>query len=80
MCVYQTAVDLLKIFVTPFVLADGVSSCNAREVPLALDTIRQAGGVVTTSESILFQLVGELPAWPIFAQCSILTDPRGRFG
>jgi hypothetical protein len=44
----------------PYVLADGVSSCNAQEVPIALEAIRQAGGVVTTSETILFRLVGEL--------------------
>jgi len=59
-CVLQTALELLRNDIMPYVLADGVSSCNAQEVPIALEAIRQAGGVVTTSESILFRLVGEL--------------------
>lgn len=41
------------------VVADAVSSCNPQEVPIALDRIRHAGGKVTTTESILFQLLGE---------------------
>ena len=40
-----------------YVLADGVSSCNKEEVPLALGRIAQAGGHVTSSESVAFQLM-----------------------
>jgi Isochorismatase family len=41
------------------IVADGVSSCNKEEVPIALARMRQAGAQVTTSESLLYQLQGE---------------------
>lgn len=58
-CVLQTALDLLRAGISVYVLADAVSSCNKQEVPVAYDYIRHAGGVVTTSESIMFQLMRE---------------------
>src|ERR1700722_5464032 len=56
-CVLQTALDLLGCGYAVYVLADGVSSCNKEEVPLALGRIAQAGGHVTISESVAFQLM-----------------------
>lgn len=41
------------------VVADGVSSCNAFEVPVAIQRMRQEGAIIGTSESIAFQLVGD---------------------
>ena len=53
----QTTLDLLEQGVAVHVAADGVSSCNAQEVPIALDRLRSAGAFITSSESLLFQLM-----------------------
>ncbi|KAI0389269.1 hypothetical protein F5Y17DRAFT_462887 [Xylariaceae sp. FL0594] len=43
-----------------YVLADGVSSCNPEEVPLALSRLRAVQGVtVTSSESWLYETMGD---------------------
>jgi hypothetical protein len=56
-CVLQTALELLNRKFAVHVLADGVSSCNKEEVSIALEYIRRAGGHVSTSESVAFQLM-----------------------
>ncbi|PWN41199.1 Isochorismatase hydrolase [Ceraceosorus guamensis] len=56
-CITQTALDLLEQGIQVWIPADGVSSCNAAEVPLALARLKEAGAIVTTSESILFELI-----------------------
>lgn len=58
-CITQTTLDLLAEGHTVYVLADGVSSCNPQEVPLALERLRTAGAVVTTSESWLYECMGD---------------------
>lgn len=55
----QTAMALLADGKDVHVLADGVSSINAEEVPIALARMRQAGASVTTSESLLYEMMGE---------------------
>ncbi|GLB33451.1 putative isochorismatase [Lyophyllum shimeji] len=74
-CVLQTALSLLQPSFrsepyTPYVIADGIASHNAWEVPLVLQRLRQEGAVVTTSESIGFQLIGDSkqPKFKAFSQ------------
>ncbi|KAF2248144.1 Isochorismatase hydrolase [Trematosphaeria pertusa] len=58
-CVTQTTLDLLREGHKVYVIADGVSSCNKEEVPIALARLRQEGAVVTTSESWMYECVGD---------------------
>lgn len=58
-CVTQTALDLLARGHAVYVLADGVSSCNDAETPLALARLSAAGAVVTTSESWIYEVMGD---------------------
>ncbi|KAI0166237.1 Isochorismatase hydrolase [Xylariaceae sp. FL1272] len=58
-CVTQTTLDLLSRGYKVYVLADGVSSCNEQEVPIALARLRSEGAVVTTSESWLYECMGD---------------------
>ncbi|TPX71921.1 hypothetical protein SpCBS45565_g00947 [Spizellomyces sp. 'palustris'] len=58
-CVMQTALELLDHDVNVIVLADGVSSMNPGEVKIAINRLRAAGATVASSESVLFQLMGD---------------------
>ena len=58
-CVTQTVLDALAAGHRVYVLADGVSSCNREEVPVALARLRAEGAVITTSESWLYECVGD---------------------
>ncbi|CCX05088.1 isochorismatase domain-containing protein [Pyronema domesticum] len=58
-CVTQTALDLLREGHRVYIIADGVSSSNPQEVPIALNRLRHAGAVVTTSESWIYEVMGD---------------------
>jgi len=58
-CITQTTLDLLANGHKVYVLADGVSSCNKEEVPIALQRLAKAGAVITTSESLIYECMGD---------------------
>lgn len=55
-CVLQTALDLLALGYQPVVVEDCVSSRKLSDKDVAIARIRQAGGIITTHESVLFEL------------------------
>ena len=56
-CVLVAALDLLAQGYTVHVVADAVTSRTQANWRLAMDQLRQAGAVVTTTETVLFQLL-----------------------
>lgn len=54
-CVTQTTLDLLERGHRVYVIADGVSSINPEERGVALQRLRDAGAIVTSSESVVFE-------------------------
>lgn len=67
----QTVLSILSSGVhTPYIVADGVSSCNSFEISIALDRMRTEGARIGTSESIAFQLMADasLPAFKAFSR------------
>jgi len=55
-CLLQTSMDLIQRNYTPVLVADAVSSRSAFDRDIAIERVRSAGGVVTTVESLLFEL------------------------
>lgn len=55
-CVLQTVIDLIKMGITPVVVADCISSRNPEDKKVALERMSSEGAIITTSESILFEL------------------------
>lgn len=58
-CVLLSALDLLAEGYAVHVPADAVTSRTQASWRLAMDQLRQAGAVVTSTETILFQLLGQ---------------------
>jgi nicotinamidase-related amidase len=56
-CVLMSALDLLAAGYTVHVVADAVTSRTQGNWRLAMDQLRQAGAVVTATETVLFQLL-----------------------
>lgn len=55
-CILQTCLDLLAARFVPVLVSDCTSSRRVTDKLVALQRIRQEGAVVTTSESLLFEL------------------------
>lgn len=56
-CVLQTALDLLAQDVDVFVVCDAVSSQRPYDRTVALQTLKEAGARLTTTESVVFALM-----------------------
>jgi nicotinamidase-related amidase len=55
-CVLQTVIDLTQMGLVPVVVADCISSRNPLDKEIAIERMRAEGALITTSESILFEL------------------------
>ena len=56
-CVLQTVIDLIDRGYLPIVVEDCVSSRNPNDKKIAIERMRKEGAVITTYESILFELL-----------------------
>lgn len=56
-CIQQTALDLIRVDYVPFIASDAVGSRLSSDTYTALARINRAGGEVTTTEAILFELI-----------------------
>ncbi|XP_017468682.1 PREDICTED: isochorismatase domain-containing protein 1, partial [Rhagoletis zephyria] len=56
-CVEQTAIDFLNNGINVYIVADCCTSRLNQDRDLALNRLRDAGCVITTSESIIFNLL-----------------------
>lgn len=56
-CVMQTAIDLIDNGYIPVVVEDCVSSRNPNDKKIAIERMRKEGAIITTYESILFELL-----------------------
>jgi len=55
-------------------MADGVSSINKEEIPIALARLRHAGAVVTTSESWMYECMGDAAIPEFKAMIKVVKD------
>jgi nicotinamidase-related amidase len=56
-CVMQTVNDLIGQGYTPVVVEDCIGSRNPNDKKIAIERMRQSGAIITTYESILFELL-----------------------
>lgn len=56
-CVCQTCLDLLETGFRVFVAADAVSSRTAENHRLGVERMREAGGIIVSTEMVLFELL-----------------------
>lgn len=70
-CVLQTALDLKEAGMTPVIVADAVTSRTPESVDLAKERFRHEGIMMTSTESLLFELTRTSTA-PEFREISRL--------
>jgi isochorismate hydrolase len=69
-CVYQTVLELIKHDLNVHLVRDGICSRNAMDFKAAIHCARAAGAVVTTAETVMFQLLkgSKHPAFKAISQ------------
>lgn len=70
-CVLQTVIDLINLGFQPVLIEDCVSSRNINDKNVAVARMRKEGAVISTYESILFELC-EVSGTPVFKEISKL--------
>uniref|UniRef100_A0A0P5AD42 Isochorismatase domain-containing protein 1 n=1 Tax=Daphnia magna TaxID=35525 RepID=A0A0P5AD42_9CRUS len=58
-CVEQTAMDLISSGITVHIVADATTSRTQEDRLLALERLRQIGCFVSTSENVIYKLIGD---------------------
>ncbi len=56
-CIYQTSLDLLNVGYEVQIVADAVSSRTAENKQVGLNRVKEAGGIITSTEMALFELL-----------------------
>src|SRR5262249_58157935 len=74
-CVLGTALDLLALDFRVYIAVDAVGSRFALDHEVALRRLEQAGAILTTSETCVFEWVGGADH-PKFKQISLLVQER----
>ncbi len=78
-CILQTVLSLFaRKAHKVHIIADGVSSSNAFEVPIALERMRTEGAVIGTSESVAFQLMRDAASSNFKAFSQFIKDEKER--
>uniref|UniRef100_A0A7R9U9A9 Isochorismatase-like domain-containing protein n=1 Tax=Pinguiococcus pyrenoidosus TaxID=172671 RepID=A0A7R9U9A9_9STRA len=76
-CVLQTALDLLFDGHTVFIVKDGVSSSRQNDRVTAINRLENAGAVITTAESVLFDMMRDAKH-PNFREVSKMVKTRAK--
>lgn len=58
-CIYQSAVGVLEKGLTPWIVADGVSSRSLANHELGLIRLRELGAIVGPAEMLVYELLGK---------------------
>ena len=58
-CILQTTLDLLKRGYNVHLCVDAIDSQRSTDKEIAMQRLSQSGAILTTTESVLFQLLGD---------------------
>ncbi len=56
-CLQQTVLDLLRLGYQPYVCVDAVTSRRAFDREVAIERMRDAGAIMTTTESVIYEML-----------------------